>query len=69
MNRDILDAQRTDVYHSKMATTIAGVYISNDSFIAFNVGDSRVYRLRGSICCRYRKIIDIRKKFTQYTDT
>ncbi|HHT95685.1 MAG TPA: PP2C family protein-serine/threonine phosphatase [Clostridia bacterium] len=55
VNRDILDAQRTDVYHSKMATTIAGVYISNDSFIAFNVGDSRVYRLRGEYMLQISK--------------
>ena len=31
-----------------MGTTVAGIAISGDSFCWFNVGDSRIYRLRGS---------------------
>jgi protein phosphatase len=29
-----------------MTTTVAGLYINGDDFIAFNVGDSRIYRYR-----------------------
>ena len=32
----------------KNATTLAGVYIDGDDLITFNVGDSRVYRIRRS---------------------
>ena len=45
-NEAVLDAQAADFKHSKMATTIAGLYVSGEDFIAFNVGDSRVYRFR-----------------------
>jgi protein phosphatase len=45
-NELVLQTQRTDSNHSKMSTTIAGLFICNNSFIAFNVGDSRIYRFR-----------------------
>jgi protein phosphatase len=45
-NEAVLATQKTDFNHSKMATTIAGIYINGDDFIAFNVGDSRIYRYR-----------------------
>jgi len=45
-NEKVLAAQKADREHSGMATTVAGIYISGDDCIAFNVGDSRVYRLR-----------------------
>ena len=45
-NEAVIKAQRKDKNHSKMATTIAGLYINENDFIAFNVGDSRVYRYR-----------------------
>ena len=45
-NDAVIMAQNTDVRRAKMATTVAGLYIDNDDFIAFNVGDTRVYRYR-----------------------
>ena len=48
-NQAVIDSQKTDSKHSKMATTIAGLYINGDDFIAFNIGDSRVYRYRSYI--------------------
>jgi len=48
-NQAVIAAQKTDLKHSKMATTIAGLYINGDNFIAFNVGDSRIYRYRSYI--------------------
>jgi len=48
-NQAVISAQKKDLKHSKMATTIAGIYINGDDFIAFNVGDSRIYRYRNFI--------------------
>ncbi|MDR0312489.1 MAG: serine/threonine-protein phosphatase [Treponema sp.] len=48
-NEAVIIAQKTDSKHSKMSTTIAGLYINGDDFIAFNVGDSRIYRYRSYI--------------------
>jgi len=48
-NQAVIAAQKVDFTHSKMATTIAGLYINGDDFIAFNVGDSRIYRYRSYI--------------------
>ena len=45
-NEAILFVQRKDTAHSRMCTTIAGLYLNNNDFIAFNVGDSRIYRYR-----------------------
>ena len=45
-NEAILSAQKKDITRSRMSTTIAGVYINGNDFIAFNVGDSRIYRYR-----------------------
>ena len=45
-NEAVIAAQKKDFKHSKMSTTIAGLYINENDFIAFNVGDSRVYRYR-----------------------
>jgi protein phosphatase len=45
-NNEILEQQRLDAAHSKMSTTIAGVYISGNGYIVFNVGDSKVFRFR-----------------------
>ena len=39
-------AQGKSPEHSQMATTIAGLIASGDDMVAFNVGDSRVYRFR-----------------------
>ena len=47
-NMNVLAEQETDAEHGKMASTLAGIYISGNSFIAFNVGDSKVYRYRNS---------------------
>ena len=46
VNDAVLQAQKKDLKHAKMATTIAGLYINNNDFIAFNIGDSRIYRFR-----------------------
>jgi protein phosphatase len=43
---EVAAAQRAERKYSKMATTVAGIYINGDDCIAFNVGDSRVYRFR-----------------------
>ena len=45
-NRRVLDLQSKESGCSGMRTTITGTYIFNDSFILFNVGDSRTYRFR-----------------------
>ena len=45
-NDAVTDAQKMSFAHSRMSTTIAGFYINGDDFIAFNVGDSRIYRYR-----------------------
>jgi len=45
-NEAVRNSQKTDVKHSRMATTIAGLYINGDNFLAFNIGDSRIYRFR-----------------------
>jgi len=48
-NDAVINAQKSDFKRSKMSTTIAGLYINEDDFIAFNVGDSRIYRYRSCI--------------------
>jgi protein phosphatase len=48
-NKEVINAQKKDFKHSKMSTTVAGLYINGDNFIAFNVGDSRIYRYRSYI--------------------
>jgi protein phosphatase len=48
-NEAVRNAQRSDAEHSKMATTLAGLYIDGDDFIAFNIGDTRIYRYRSYI--------------------
>jgi protein phosphatase len=48
-NEAVINAQKIDLKHSKMSTTLAGLYINGDDFIAFNVGDSRIYRYRSYI--------------------
>jgi protein phosphatase len=47
-NSNVLAAQETDADHRNMSSTVAGVYIKGGDFIVFNVGDSRVLRLRNS---------------------
>ena len=46
INQRVVEAQRKDYGHSKMATTVAGLYVHGDSFIVYNLGDTRVYRYR-----------------------
>lgn len=45
-NSLILEAQGKNRAQSRMASTIAGIYLDDKGFIAFNVGDSRVIRYR-----------------------
>lgn len=46
VNKKVISAQRIDAAHSWMATTVAGIAIKGDDYVAFNVGDTRVYRYR-----------------------
>lgn len=45
-NSLILQAQKKDFAHRKMAATIAGIYLNKNDCIVFNVGDSKVIRYR-----------------------
>lgn len=47
-NNAVLMMQKNDQLRKHMATTLAGVHISRDKYIAFNAGDSRVYSYRDS---------------------
>lgn len=42
----ILAEQAKDVRKTHMATTVAGLYLDENGYMAFNVGDSRIYRYR-----------------------
>ena len=46
-NDAILEKQKADALHARMATTVAGICLQNDDFMSFNVGDSKIYRIRG----------------------
>ena len=46
-NEQLLSCQRSNPAFHNMSTTLAGIAISSRSFLAFNVGDSRVYQLSG----------------------
>jgi len=61
-NETVIAAQKTDLKHSKMSTTIAGLYINGDDFIAFNVGDSRIYRYRSPYISQVSKDHSIRQE-------
>jgi protein phosphatase len=45
-NEDILAAQSENIELAKMATSIAGIYLYEDSYIAFNAGDTCIHRFR-----------------------
>jgi len=45
-NRRVVKEQNKDFSHGKMSTTVAGVIITGNDFISFNMGDSKVYRFR-----------------------
>lgn len=47
-NASVLAAQGKDREHGNMSSTVAGLYIDGGDFIAFNVGDSRIFRQRNS---------------------
>ncbi|MCL2200657.1 MAG: serine/threonine-protein phosphatase [Oscillospiraceae bacterium] len=47
-NLSVIAGQEADELHSKMATTLAGVYLTGRDVITFNVGDSKIFRLRNS---------------------
>ena len=42
----VAESRRKDRAHSRMATTIAGLYICGANATVFNIGDSRIYRFR-----------------------
>ena len=46
VNTLIVNAQKEDKAYARMASTIAGIYLNGDDYIAFNVGDSKVFRYR-----------------------
>ena len=54
-NEAVVAVQRTDSRHAHMATTIAGLYVNDSGYIAFNVGDSRVYRFRAPYLAQISK--------------
>ena len=47
-NAIVIAAQSTDTSHRNMSSTLAGVYLCGNSFLAFNVGDSKIFRLRNT---------------------
>ena len=47
-NAGVLAAQGIDLGHGNMSSTVAGLYINGGDFIAFNVGDSKLFRQRNS---------------------
>ena len=46
VNEAVISAQKIDYKHSRMSTTVAGLYINKEDYISFNVGDTRIYRYR-----------------------
>jgi serine/threonine protein phosphatase PrpC len=42
----IVSSQKSGIAYAKMATTIAGIYLNDNDYIVFNVGDSKVFRYR-----------------------
>lgn len=45
-NSKLVEHQNKDSAYKRMATTIAGISIFNDDIVAFNVGDSKIYKYR-----------------------
>lgn len=45
-NYGVMRKQASDTEYRNMATTVAGVFISVDDIISFNVGDSKILRFR-----------------------
>lgn len=48
-NEEILKMKGSDTESNRMLTTVAGVVLGEKGTLVFHAGDSRVYRLRGSI--------------------
>lgn len=48
-NEEILRIKGSDTESNQMLTTVAGVVLGDKRTLVFHAGDSRVYRLRGSI--------------------
>jgi len=61
-NKAVIAAQKNDLKHSKMSTTIAGLYINGNDFIAFNIGDSRIYRYRSPYISQISKDHSLRQE-------
>ncbi len=47
-NQQIFDASRASEDHAGMGSTLVAVAVSEDKFSIANVGDSRIYRIRGN---------------------
>ena len=47
-NSVVIAAQSSDNSHRNMSSTLAGIYLYDNSFLAFNIGDSKIFRLRNS---------------------
>lgn len=45
-NCELLKVRQMDSQYSRMATTIAGLLLSGNNYLSFNIGDSRTYRFR-----------------------
>lgn len=54
-NQIVLRLRQQDSAHSQMSSTIAGIVVDGDNMVAFNVGDSRVYRYREPYIARLSK--------------
>jgi serine/threonine protein phosphatase PrpC len=52
VNRELFEAMASCPTHAGMGTTVAGLHFGRDAVIAFNAGDSRIYRLNGGRLAR-----------------
>ncbi len=61
-NTAVLSARKKNHLHSRMSTTLAGLCINGDDFVAFNIGDSRIYRFRAPYIMQISKDHSIRQE-------
>lgn len=54
-NKRVVKGQSTDFSHRRMCTTVAGVIITRNDFVSFNMGDSKVYRFRSQFIMQISK--------------
>jgi len=64
INKEILDSQKKNGNNCDMASTVAGLLVSNNRYITFNIGDTRIYKFyRNNMTCisRDHVIINLQK--------